>query len=103
MEAGWSLLAIPLVALVGGFLAGATALALGGGGAIRNLAKRLDHAEDGIERIDSKLTSEIKRRVGAKGVEARRSAADIQDEAAQRIIDGNQGPAAPRRPSIVGR
>lgn len=95
----WLFLGLQLIALLGGAIAGGIALALGGAGGLRSLriAQKQLHADN--ERIDERITREVKTRasIAAKAV---RSDADLAAEAHQLL---NQGGVAqiPNRPSVA--
>lgn len=100
----WLLLALQAITLVGGALAGALALAIGGAGGLSVLKKRLDVQDAKVERIDERITHEVKSRAGLKAVQ-KRTDADVAAEALQRLAGDT--PDVPRpshvRPSVIGR
>ncbi len=100
----WSIAALVLVAWTGGFVAGGVALVVGGVGGMFSIQKRVDHLEDGVDRIDAKITREVKTRAGLAASE-KRSAASVQKEARDikdAAPDWDTGPLGqPKRPSVV--
>lgn len=104
----WSILAIQLIALVGGAITGAVALALGGAGSLRVISSRLNLLEEAVEHTDDRVTKEVKTRAGLAAAEKRRSAASVAEEAeavllaAGKAAPGAGGaPRAGKRPSVV--
>ncbi len=95
----WSLLALQAITLIGGFLAGAIALALGGAGGIKVLRTRQASLKDAVERIDERITHEVKTRAGRAAASARTDK-DLTQEAHERM-----GAATPsqtgKRPSVA--
>jgi len=98
----WSLiLAVLVVAFLGGALTGAVSLAIGGLGVTRNLSQRLGEVEDATERTGERITREVKTRAGLAAT-AKRTDADVKREA-EATLAGNSRPPATRRPTVVGR
>lgn len=106
----WDLFVIFAVALVGGMIISAISLIIGGAGSLRVLSRRLGAVEDGIEALSDRLTSEVRRRVSAKGNDARKSAQSDTEvvEAAREYLrtqgDGATPPPgskSPKKPSVI--
>jgi len=96
----WSLiLAVLVVALLGGALTGAVSLAIGGLGVTRHLNQRMGELESATERTDERITREVKTRAGHAAA-TKRSDADVKREATERLAQ-NQAPAGTGRPSVV--
>jgi len=95
----WSLLALQAITLLGGFLAGALALALGGAGGIKVLRTRQASLKDAVERIDERITHEVKSRAGRAAVAAR-SDKELTAEAHQRLGAPDPSPNG-KRPSVA--
>lgn len=95
----WYVLAIQVVALVGGMLAGAIALAIGGAGGIRALSKRLESVENHTDDLGTRITKEVKSRAGAAGARARHgSDAELLAEA-HATQGASAAPVGLKRPS----
>lgn len=82
----WLLIAMQAIALVGGAITGALALALGGMGGLRSLRTRQDALTNKLELIDGRITHEVKARASKAGVKARTDTELVQ-EAMTRIGD----------------
>jgi len=95
----WSLLALQAITLIGGLLAGAVALAVGGAGGLKVLRTRQASLKDAVERIDERITHEVKTRAGRASASARGDK-ELTQEAQERL-----GGAAPqqssKRPSVA--
>jgi len=95
----WYLLAIQVIALVGGMIAGAIALAIGGAGGIRALSKRLEIVENHADDLGTRITKEVKSRAGTLGAATRARSnaellADVHEAKAASSV-----PAEGKRPS----
>jgi len=105
----WLVIGYLLIAFIGGAVTGAIALILGGAGSLRVLAKRLNILEERQDDLEDNLGREVKKRASRKGVEARRTAKEVEEEAQQvlRLVDNPIGlpsnPQRSQRPSTVGR
>jgi len=96
----WSLIvAVLVVALLGGAITGAVALAIGGMGVTRVLSQRIAEVEASTERTDERITREVKSRAGKMAVE-RRSEADATKEAEAHLAARASVPST-RRPSVA--
>lgn len=99
----WSLIvAVLVVALIGGAVTGAVALAIGGLGVTRRMSRRIGKIEDATERIGERITREVKTRAGLAAV-SKRTDADVKREAEERMAGNPQSPALRQRPSVVSR
>lgn len=95
----WLLIAMQAIALVGGAITGALALALGGMGGLRALRTRQDSLTNKLELIDGRITHEVKARASRAGVKARTDT-ELVAEAMEHV--GRAQPAAnSNRPSVV--
>lgn len=103
----WPLIGFFVISLMGGMITGAIALMLGGMGSVRVLRNRLETLESRQDDQADILNREVKKRASRKGVEARRTAAEAEEEAQQvlrmvgdplRLGDDPQGS---RRPSVI--
>lgn len=100
MPSLWYVIALQVVVLCGGMLAGAVALAIGGAGGIRALSRRLDIQENASGDLNDRITREVKARAGRASAE-KRTDADLAAEA--RNVLASAGPTTgPRaRPSAL--
>lgn len=100
-----NIVAILVVALVGGMVTGAASLALGGLGAINSLKNRMKSLENSVETVDTRITREVKTRAGQEGVRARQmSEKQMTEEAYERLAKHNKDAWQGRdRPSVAGR
>ncbi len=95
----WSLLALQAITLIGGLLAGAIALALGGAGGLKVLRTRQKSLKDAVERIDERITHEVKTRAGRASATARTDK-ELSQEAQERL-GGSNPPQTSKRPSVA--
>jgi len=100
----WSLIGFVVISWLGGAVAGAVALILGGAGSLRVLARRLNVLEERQDTTEDRLTSEVKKRASEKGVSARRTAAQVTKEAEEVLEDNRNRPLGlVGRPSTMDR
>ena len=103
----WPLIGFFVISLMGGMITGAVALMLGGMGSVRVLRNRLEALESRQDDQADILTREVKKRASRKGVEARRSVQEAEEEAqgVLRLVNhpvdllGDQ--QRPQRPSVI--
>ncbi len=95
----WSLLALQAITLLGGIIAGAIALSIGGAGGLKVLRTRQASLKDAVERIDERITHEVKTRAGRAAATAR-SDKDLTQEAHERLGAPNPSPTS-QRPSVT--
>ncbi len=95
----WSLLALQAITLIGGLLAGAIALAIGGAGGIKVLRTSQTRLKDAVERIDERITHEVKTRAGRASAAARTDKELTQE--AQERLGGPTPPQTGKRPSVA--
>jgi len=98
----WSILALQVVALLGGALTGGAALVLGGAGSMRVLTRRMELLEELADHTAERITSEVKKRASQAAVEKREKAASVEQQAAE-ILDAAKKPLSSpaKRPSVV--
>ena len=77
----WPLIGFFVISLIGGMITGAVALMLGGMGSVRVLRNRLEALESRQDDQADVLTREVKKRASRKGVEARQTIAEAEEEA----------------------
>lgn len=96
----WSLIvAVLVVALLGGAIIGAVSLAIGGMGVTRMLGQRLSEMEATVERTDERITREVKTRAGLTAA-SKRTDADVRKEAEAHLGEASAS-SAQRRPSVL--
>jgi len=97
----WWLAGALLVSALSGVATAALVLLIGGLGVLTALRKRLELVEISQENLDRRLTTEVKGRASAAGVEARQVAKSVEEEARVRLSQGT-APTPQARPSVVG-
>ncbi len=95
----WSLLALQAITLIGGLLAGAIALAVGGAGGLKVLRSSQARLKDAVERIDERISHEVKQRAGRAAASAR-SDKELTQEAHERLAVPNPSSTS-KRPSVA--
>lgn len=97
----WSLIiAVLVVALIGGAITGAVSLAIGGMGVTRGLRTRVDELTARTERTNERITREVKTRAGDAST-AKRSDAQLREEALKHLAETDTGHA--KRPTPLRR
>ena len=96
----WWVVGLLLLSLCTGLATAVLMVVLGVQGVMVALKKRLESVEIGQENLDRRLTTEVKARAGAKGVEAREDARSLAQVASDRLLEEGR-PAASGRPSII--
>ena len=105
----WMFLAFQLLAIASGAVTAGLILLIGGMGGLGTLARRQVLAEQRIEDVDTRITSEVKKRAGEIAQKARAKGRDAQAEVDEVLAAGNAGqpvlglPSGRKRPSVVGR
>lgn len=95
----WSLIvAVLVVALLGGAITGAVSLAIGGMGVTRGLRTRVDQLQERTERTNERITREVKTRAGDAAT-AKRTDAQVREEAIK--LQAERGAAGARRPTPI--
>ena len=95
----WLVLGLQAITLLGGVIAGAVALTLGGAGGLRSLRTRQDGLADAVERIDERITHEVKARA-SKAAVASRTDKELHEEAQRTLAAGN-ATSPNQRPSVA--
>ena len=96
----WWVVGLLVLSVASGMATAVLMVVLGVQGVMVALTKRLESAEIGLENLDRRLTTEVKARAGAKGVEARQEAKSVDEQARVRLA-AESAPRAPGRPSIL--
>jgi len=96
----WGVVGLLLLSVCSGVVTAVVMILLGVQGVMVALQKRLETVEISQENLDRRLTTEVKARAGARGVEARTDARSLVEVASARLI-GEQLPATPARPSAI--
>jgi len=100
----WPIVGLLVLSVVSGLACAALMILIGVQGVMVALTKRLEILQISVENIDTRLTREVKTRAGLVGVETRKEAKSLGDEARLRLVE-ERAPAGPGRPSVlnVGR
>jgi len=96
----WWVVGLLVLSLCTGLATAVLMVVLGVQGVMVALKKRLESVETAQENLDRRLTTEVKARAGAKGVEARTEAKTLLEVAGHRLSEEGHS-AAPGRPSIL--
>ena len=107
MEILWTALAALVLSVLSGALTAGIVMTIGGVGVLRSMHRRLVLAEERIEDVDTRITSEVKKRAAGIAVEAKAKAKSAQQEVDEALAAGPTSPAASgrARPSValIGR
>ena len=109
MEILWTSLAALVLSVLSGALTAGIVMTIGGVGVLRSLHRRLVLAEERIEDVDTRITSEVKKRAAGMAVEAKTKARSVQQEVNEALAAGSPGSAAlavvrsQRKPSVIKR
>ncbi len=95
----WLFLGLQLIALLGGAIAGGIALALGGAGGLRSLRIAQKQLGADNERIDERITREVKTRASL-AAKATRTDAELTAEAQKALGEVSVAPTN-QRPSVA--
>ena len=110
MEALWVSIAVLVVSVLSGALTAGIVMAIGGLGAVRGLHRRLSLTEERVEDVNTRITTEVKKRAAGLAVEAKARGKSTQEEvdealaasaAAQPTTGSRQKPSVV--PSIISR
>lgn len=96
----WAVVGLLVLSVASGVATAVVMILLGVQGVMVALQKRLETLEISQENLDRRLTTEVKARAGAKGVEARSEAKSVEEQARIRLASESP-PTGPRRPSVV--
>lgn len=100
MVSTWVVVGLLLLSLCTGVATAVIMVVLGVQGVLVALTKRLETVEISQENLDRRLTTEVKARAGAKGIEARTEAKSLVEVASGRLAAEGH-PAVSGRPSIL--
>ena len=106
MEILWTSLAALVLSVLSGALTAGIVMTIGGVGVLRSMHRRLVLAEERIEDVDTRITSEVKKRAAGMAVEAKMKAKTAQQEVDEALA-GGAPPSAPgghsgrARPSVA--
>ena len=101
---GWWILALTLVIFVTNAGTAGLWLTLGGLGGQRQLLRAYKALKDDLDRVDERITREVRARAGQKGQEKRQEARSLEAEARDRLEDPSrplEGSKQPPRPSLI--
>lgn len=105
----WMFLAFQVLAVASGVATGGLILLVGGMGGLAALARRQTVAEQRLEDVDGRITSEVKKRAGTIAQKALARSRSAQDEVDEVLAQGNGGTdratpvSARKKPSVVKR
>lgn len=96
----WWVVGLLLLSVCAGAATAVVMVLLGVQGVMVAFKKRLESLEIAQENVDRRLTTEVKARAGAKGVEARTEAKSLLEVASSRLSE--EGPSrGSARPSVI--
>ena len=104
MEVLWTALAALVLSVLSGALTAGIVMTIGGVGVLRSMHRRLVLAEERIEDVDTRITSEVKKRAAGRAVEAKAKIKSAQEEVDEALAAGPSSPPPPggrKRPSVV--
>ena len=104
MEVLWTALAALVLSVLSGALTAGIVMTIGGVGVLRSMHRRLVLAEERIEDVDTRITSEVKKRAAGRAVEAKAQAKSAQEEVNEALAAGPSSPppsSGRKRPSVV--
>ena len=107
MEILWTSLAALVLSVLSGALTAGIVMTIGGVGVLRSMHRRLVLAEERIEDVDTRITSEVKKRAAGMALEAKTKAKTVQQEVDEVLGGGSAAAAAQavdrarRKPSVV--
>lgn len=96
----WLFLALQLVAVLSGAATAVVVLLVGGVGGHLALSRRLVNVEDRQDDLDTKLTTEVKRRAAGAAVASREAKKTVEEEAAE-LLAAQKGGRTMTRPRVV--
>lgn len=97
----WNLIAILAFAAAFQALSAAAWIVIGGLGGQWRINRMLVELRDETQRTDDRITSEIKKRAGKEGQEARQEAKSLAVQAAEHLAAAGSSYAAPAKPSTL--
>ena len=104
MEALWVSVAVLVVSVLSGAITAGIVMAIGGLGVIRGLQRSVSLTEERIEDVNSRITTEVKKRAAGMAVEAKARGKSVQQEVDAALSHGPDSPAAAggrKKPSVV--
>ena len=108
MEILWTALAALVLSVLSGALTAGIVMTIGGVGVLRSMHRRLVLAEERIEDVDTRITSEVKKRAAGMALEAKTKAKSVQEDVDAALgdkltaIPAQAFERARRKPSVVG-
>lgn len=97
----WPLIAILASAVLFQALSAAAWVVIGGLGGQWRINRILVQLRDETQRTDERITTEIKKRAGKEGQEARQEAKSLAVQAAEHLAAAGRSSAAPGKPSTL--
>ena len=104
MEAVWISLAVMVVSVMSGAITAGIVMAIGGLGVIRGLQRSVSLTEERIEDVNSRITTEVKKRAAGMAVEAKARVKSVQEEVDEALATGPSAPPTTggrKKPSVV--
>lgn len=107
MEALWISIAVLVVSVLSGALTAGIVMAIGGLGVIRGLHRRLSLTEERVEDVNTRITTEVKKRAAGMAVEAKTKVKSAQEEVNEALGAGSAANAAMavdrsrKKPSVI--
>lgn len=107
VEILWTALAALVISVLSGVLTAGIVMTIGGVGVLRALHRRLVLTEERIEDVDTRITSEVKKRAAGVALEAKSKAKSAQQEVDEALGAGSAAGAAlaversRKRPSVI--
>lgn len=98
MVSVWWIVGLLVLSVLSGVATAVFVALIGGVGVMTALRRRIENVEISQENVDRRLTTEVKARASAKGVEARTAAKTLEEDARSRL-DLVSVPTGPGRPS----
>ncbi len=97
----WNLVAILAFAALFQALSAAAWVVIGGLGGQWSINRKLVSLRDDTQRTDERITSEIKKRAGREGQEARADAKSLETQAAEHLAAAHSQHLTPGKPSTI--
>ena len=104
MEAIWISLAVMVISVLSGAVTAGIVMAIGGLGVIRGLQRSVGLTEERIEDVNSRITTEVKKRAAGMAVDAKARGRSVQEEVDEALAPGPGAAATTgsrKRPSVV--
>lgn len=103
----WISLAVMVISVLSGAVTAGIVMAIGGLGVIRGLQRSVNLTEERIEDVNSRITTEVKKRAAGMAVDAKTKAKSAQEEVDEALGPGSVASAAlaversRKKPSVI--